>query len=87
MWLDNGRQDDNLRSSGQADSGFRARHCIQRPAWTMCTKGGVGEVNRWWRTCVELALHLLGVVDALLLQTPILRMALQTVKQAHDRCC
>ena len=46
-----GRWGDNLRTSGQVDSGVRARHCIRRPGWVMWTRGTAGEVERWWHTC------------------------------------
>ncbi len=46
-----GRRGDNLRTSGQVDSGVRARHCIRRPGWVMWARGRAGEVERWRHTC------------------------------------
>ena len=46
-----GRRGDNLRTSGQVDSGVRARRCIRRPGWVMWARGRAGEVERWRHTC------------------------------------
>ena len=46
-----GRWGDNLRTSGQVDSGVRARRCIRRPGWVMWARGRAGEVERWRHTC------------------------------------